>query len=153
MNGTYRDSNRLVPVALQKIRIKPPGFGAEYQAVAGSVRHARVQQLSMHTKVEESGVREPGPQFFEIPFLMQVDIGPIVEPGPSHGTVVDAESKPSDEVQWNSVCSAQPRDVSRVRRDFRFDQCDVNQVTPRLDSNCALYTIQFAEPHLMGASH
>lgn len=131
MNGTHRDSHRLVPVALQKIRVKPPGFGPEYQAVAGSVRDARVQPLSMHAEVDESGVREPGPQFFEIPFLMQVHMGPIVEPRPSHGTVIDAESKPSDKVQRNSVCSAQPRDVSRVRRDFRFDQCDVNQVTPR----------------------
>ena len=57
--------------------------------------------------------------------LNQIDVLPVVEPGPAYGLLVGTKAQWVHQVEARTDAQAQPPDVARVGRDLWRDERDV----------------------------
>jgi hypothetical protein len=57
---------------------------------------------------------------------VKLDLWPVVEPGATHGAVVESEARHADDVQRRARRRAEARDVAGVRRNLWLDECYSN---------------------------
>lgn len=103
---------------------------AEDQAVAGAIVNLCIEPLPTGAVAEEAFQRSsrPRPARFEVGkrgVAIQLHGVPVVQAGAAQGALVQAKTKATDEMQCRPRGRAQPGDVARVRRDFRFPENDV----------------------------
>jgi hypothetical protein len=60
---------------------------------------------------------------------LQQDFGPVIKPSTSHRTIVQAKAGDANDVQRGASRSAEASNVSSVRRNLRFDKCDVDHLS------------------------
>ena len=70
----------------------------------------------------------------------QINASPIIQAGPSQFAIIDAKSKRFNQVQSAAGCRAQTRHVTRIGRNLRLDQGDMERRAHNLKErfNCKL---------------
>jgi hypothetical protein len=69
---------------------------------------------------------------------VHVDQVPVVQPGTSHGSFVDAEPQRADQVERRSGGSTQARNVAGVLRDFGLDENNAERGPERMGAKAVV---------------
>jgi hypothetical protein len=66
------------------------------------------------TEIKETGFRQSSLQFIEISFAAEVNVRPIIETRAADGAFIGPEAESPDQVKRESICGAQPCDVTGI---------------------------------------
>lgn len=95
-------------------------------------KHVFVAELGLRVELFALGGGEPHPavsvffkEILQAFVYLQLHVRPVIKAGPAETLLVQAEAKGLDQVKYAACCSSSAGDVSRVRRDLRFDEYDV----------------------------
>ena len=84
-----------------------------------------VRHVGLRRQVDETRDGQRFAQSFEIAVAVEFDLRPVVEAGAPHCALVETEARRADYVQRRARRRAQARDVPRIGRYLRLDECDV----------------------------
>src|SRR5262245_44260565 len=97
-------------------------LAAEEQTVAVSVAYLGVGPRRVSAEANHARAAECRLERRQVVMPMDLDLPPVIAPGPAQRAVVDAEAQPADQVQRRPGGRAGTGDVAGVRRNLRFPE-------------------------------
>jgi hypothetical protein len=124
----HRDRKHVFVIRFQNVIRKPARFAPEHEAIARREFPIGVKTRAAGFDIEKTRIGKRRVKSFEIDMTMQPNIVPVIQTGALQRAVVHPETGRADDVQVGKSRRAEPRDIARVGRNFRFEQSNVKHL-------------------------
>lgn len=121
----HRHGETMIGISLQNRCGQAPGFASENEAIAVRKFPIDVRTIRFRREIQKSRPRQALVQPFKIDMPVQIDVFPVIQPGPFQRPVVHPKTGHAHDMQTRKCCRAQTCDVAGIRRNLRFDKSNM----------------------------
>lgn len=123
--GGHRNGTAPVGILLQQGFRQPAGLASKDQIIAVGIAFVPVRPLGFCGEKKVSGARIIGLQIFERSPLPDVATCPVIHSRATERLFLQGKSERANQVETGAGGEAKSRDISRIRRNFRLDENNV----------------------------
>ena len=121
----HRDGQTAFPVGFQNVFGQSAGFSPEDETIIILKLPVGVTVLGFGRKIQKTRIGQTLIKLFQIEMAVDFNFVPVVQARAFDSLFVEPETGNADDVEISESGGAEAGDISRIRRNFRFNQRDM----------------------------